>query len=83
LKPGATGRDIAELLDHRAKRTRVLGWKAGRRGPPQWAIDLLVARLTARNARDLAIAAKVKAGPGLKAGARNLAAYRVRKAREG
>jgi hypothetical protein len=81
VKPGATGKDLVELLDGRAERTRALHWRAGRRGPPQWAIDLLIAKLTAQHARQLAIAAKAKPGRGLKAGAKNLAIYLQKKSR--
>jgi hypothetical protein len=75
LKPGASGRDIAELLDNKVSRHLALHWKAGRSMPPAWAIDLLRGKLARRHEQERAIADKAKPGPGLKAGARNLAAY--------
>lgn len=82
LQPGASGSDIAKLLDHRAERTRICHWKAGRRGAPQWAIDLLRAKLTARHARELELASRAIAGPGLAAGAKNLAAWKARQSKQ-
>jgi hypothetical protein len=82
LHPGAGGRTIVKLLDGRAERTRVLHWKAGRRGTPQWAIDLLRRKLAERHAQELevdAIAAAAPPRPGLRAGAKNLAAYNARR----
>jgi hypothetical protein len=82
LHPGATGTDLAALLDGKAGRTVVLAWKAGRRGTPQWAIDLLREKLRQRHERERAIsdkAAAAPARPGLKAGAKNLAAYLARR----
>lgn len=79
LKPGATGADMVALLDGRAQRTRALDWKAGRYGPPAWAIDLLRAKLQQRHEKESAIAARAKPGPGLRAGAKNLAEYLARR----
>jgi hypothetical protein len=86
LQPGATGSQIAALLDHRAKRTLVLEWKAGRCHPPAWALDLLASKLLTHGAAFTDVAERIKMipeRPGLKAGARNLAEWRVKKAREG
>lgn len=80
LKPGATGSDMVALLDGRTQRTRTLDWKAGRYGPPAWAIDLLRAKLRQRHEKESAIAARAKPGPGLQAGAKNLAVYLARRA---
>lgn len=84
LLPTATGSDIAALLDHRAKRTTVLQWMAGRAHAPRWALELLAAKLTARAEIDLAaarMAAGAKERPGLAAGAKNLAAWKARQKR--
>lgn len=82
LKPGATGRDIAALLNHRAERTLTLHWKAGRRRPPPWALHLLAAKIRASAEERRSIAEELEAlpeRPGLKAGARNLAEYLARR----
>jgi len=79
LRPGATGKDLVELLDGRAPRLNALHWRAGRAGPPAWAIDLLRDKLYQRHERERAIADKAKPGPGLRAGAKNLAAYLARR----
>lgn len=84
LHPGAGGRTIAKLLDHRARRTAVLNWRAGRRGTPQWALDLLAAKLHARSTEHLAIVARAKQAPprpSLKAGAANIRAWHARRPR--
>lgn len=83
LQPGATGRDAAALLDHRAKRTTVLQWIAGRAHAPRWALQILADKLTERAQTPLTIAAELRAmpdRPGLRAGAINLARYRARSA---
>jgi hypothetical protein len=77
IKPGATGRDIVELLDGRVQRTVALNWRSGRRAPPQWAIDRLRQRWQAIEQAAAADLAQLRPGPGLKAGARNLAAWRA------
>lgn len=82
LHPGATGRDLVELLDGRAKRNAALHWYAGRNNPPPWALQLLAAKLRASAeplraiARDLE---RIPERPGLRAGAKNLAAYLARR----
>lgn len=80
LHPGATGRDLVSLLDGKAERTRVLHWAAGRRGTPQWAIDLLRAKLKRKHEHERAIANSLSAGPGKQAGTLNLLRYRARRA---
>ena len=79
LKPGATGSDIAKMLDGKANRRRALHWKAGRAKPPAWACDMLKEKLRQRHERERKIADRLEPGPGLKAGARNLAEYLARK----
>ena len=77
LRPGATGRDLVELLEGKAERTRALHWKAGRVGAPLWAIELLQTKIRQRHERERMIVEAAKPGPGLKAGAINLARYRA------
>jgi hypothetical protein len=86
LLPGATGSQIAALLDHKAKRTTVLQWVAGRHPAPRWAMDILAAKHRARAAMHLAIAEtadKAKPGPGKKAGTRNLLKWKAERAARG
>ena len=82
LRPGATGKDLVELLDGRVERTCALHWRAGRRGAPQWALQLLADKIE-RDARERLERAnrlrQTKERPGLKAGALNLAKWRARK----
>lgn len=67
--------DLVEVFNGRANRTTIANWKAGRHPPPQWAIDRL-RQLADEFVGDMqADLDKLKPGPGLKAGARNLAAY--------
>lgn len=80
LKPGASGRDIAELLDGKVTRLNALHWKAGRSKPPAWAVELLRAKLQRKHEHERAIVSELEIGPGLKAGAINLARYRARRA---
>lgn len=79
IKPGATGRDIVELLDGKVQRTVALNWRSGRRTPPQWAIDRLRQRWHAIALAADADLAQMKTGPGKKAGTRNLLAYLARR----
>ena len=82
LRPGATGRDLVELLDGKANRTTALHWRSGRRGVPQWAIEILRDKLRRRHERERLIAdhiATLPERPGLRAGAKNLAAYLARR----
>jgi hypothetical protein len=81
LHPGAGGRTIVKLLDGKAKRTTTLDWRGGRRGAPQWALDLLAAKLRAQGIERLALADRASRAPprpGKQAGAKNLAAWKAR-----
>jgi hypothetical protein len=80
LKPGATGRDLVELLDRRARRTQALAWRSGRRGTPKWAIDLLIAKIHARASATLSALERFKSVPDRPGyvGAKNLAAWKAR-----
>ena len=76
LHPGATGSDLVELLDGRAKRTTALQWQAGRCHAPRWAIETLVQKIRAQAESRAAIAQELESlpdRPGRKAGSRNLA----------
>lgn len=75
-------RDLVQLFDGRVNRTTIANWKAGRRGPPQWAIDRILARWEERDQTTRATIAKIEKGPGLSVGARNLAIYREKISRE-
>jgi hypothetical protein len=82
LQPGASGHAIVALLDGKAKRTTALGWRAGRRHAPQWALQLLARKIRERSLSTLELANHLdaqKERPGLKAGALNLAKWRARK----
>jgi hypothetical protein len=79
LKPGATHREAAELLDGKAKRTTAGDWLAGRRHAPQWALDMLADKIQVRASALQRVAIetrKTPKRPGKQAGARNLAIYR-------
>jgi len=81
LHPGASGREVAALLDNRISRYVGCHWKAGRRQAPKWALDILAAKIQARADESAAIADRLRAAPerpGLKAGAINLARWRAR-----
>lgn len=82
IEPGATGSKIAALLDHKAKRTTVLQWYAGRWHAPQWALHLLARKIRADALPRLAIADQLDNlpdRPGKSVGAKNLAAYLARR----
>jgi hypothetical protein len=82
LHPGATGKAIVEILDGKTNRTTALHWRSGRRRAPKWVIALLADKLRQRQAREAAIAdraIRAPERPGLKAGAKNLAAYLARR----
>jgi len=82
LKPGATGSDIAALLDHKVSRHCALNWKAGRHPPPAWALALLAQKVRAQASHRFAIAHdldQMKTGPGRKAETRNIMAYNAKR----
>jgi len=82
LAPGAGGRTIARLLKGKATRHAALNWKAGRRGTPKWALDMLADEIARRHEQERQVlerARQTKERPGLKAGALNLAKWRARK----
>lgn len=84
LRPGATGSVIAALLDHRAERTVVLHWKAGRRQAPRWALQLLARKIREQALPALELANQLdneKERLGLSAGALNLRRYHANKNR--
>jgi hypothetical protein len=85
LLPGATGSQIAALLDHRTSRELANHWKAGRRTPAPWALDILERKVRDRaNALQSTLerlrVAKAKPGPGKKAGTRNLLKWKAERA---
>ena len=80
LWPNATGQELVALFDGRAAVTTIANWRAGRRGIPAWAIDRLHQRIDERSAQAKRHLQHVAPGPGLKAGAINLARYRARSA---
>ena len=84
-RPGATGKDLVELFDGKAERTRALHWKAGRRQPPQWALDVLQAKLERQlteRREALERARQLRPGVGRRAGRINLAKWRVEQAKK-
>ena len=82
LKPGATGKQAAALLDNKVSRNVACNWLAGRRQAPQWALRTLARKIRSEALPRLAIADHLDNVPertGLKAGAKNLAAYLARR----
>jgi len=71
--------DPVAFFGRRADRTTIAHWKAARRTVPEWARDALRSRwraLELEAARDLDA---LPAGPGKKAGTRNIMAYNARR----
>lgn len=84
LHPDASGSAIVDLLDGRTKRTTALGWRAGRRHAPQWAMQLLARKIQARADQLAKVASEArneKERLGLSAGALNLRKYHANKNR--
>ena len=71
--------NLTALFGHRANRTTIANWIAGRYAAPQWAIDRLTQEWQAVDAAMRADLAQTKAGPGRKAGTRNIMAYNARR----
>lgn len=80
LKPGATGRDIVNLLDGKANRTTALDWRSGRRAPPQWAIDRLRQRIVACAVDGIDAIGLAEPGVGRQANAIHIRRYNARRA---
>lgn len=66
---------IRALFDNRVGWTAIDNWFAGRRNPPQWALDCVAAR----GAAILDPLALVKPGPGYVAGKHNLPCFQKEK----
>jgi hypothetical protein len=84
---GASVKAFLAVFDGRASMSAINHWRYGTRHAPQWARELLAAKLEAayRNTHPLDLAARLRqmpAGPGLAAGARNLAEWKARKNRD-
>lgn len=73
LAPNDRPETIRALFDGRASHHTIRDWRRGKAPAPQWALDLLGAKLSA----PLASLQKEKAGPGIKAGFGNLNAWRA------
>lgn len=75
---------LLDLFDRRASYASITAWRFGWRRAPQWAADLIRSKLAARAADDIAAgqALKPPIGKGWNKGAKTLAAWRERKARE-
>lgn len=77
--------DLARIEDPtaffagRVHRTTIANWKAGRHPVPQWAIDALRQRWQELDTIAHQKIARIKAGPGRKAGTRNIMAYLARR----
>jgi len=72
-------RDPVSFFDHRADRTTIANWKAGRHPPPAWAVDRLRLRWQELETHGRAILQRIPKGPGRKAGTRNIMAWRARR----
>lgn len=60
IMPGASWRTAPAALDYRASRHTIRDWCRGKRGTPQWALDLMAAKLEARAAKPLALGATLR-----------------------
>jgi len=69
---------LVSLFDGRASYHTIRDWRRGKNSAPQWAIDLLHAKISAPLAR----LAQQKAGPGRGAGYRNLGSWRAARNQE-
>lgn len=67
------------LFGNRVHKSTISNWIAGRYAPAQWAVDRVQQEILRQNAEAAAIAEAAKAGPGRKAGTRNIMAYNARR----
>jgi len=82
LAPGCGSRRLVPWFDGRATPPQIADWLSGRRNVPQWAIDLINAKLAARYESERQATAQIKTGPGsAKAGAYALARWRASRRR--
>lgn len=81
LPPPIAPKKLVALFENRATYGAIQGWRFGRRGPPQWATELLDRKLGALAARLTSIRPGVRsaAGPGKAAGNQNIRAYHARR----
>lgn len=77
--PDATISELVEIFDRRASRGTISDWRSGCQSMPQWARDILRAKLATQRAQLDAIILMIEEekAPGKRAGARNLAIWRA------
>jgi hypothetical protein len=79
LAPGASCSELVPLFDGRVCRQQIATWRAGRRRPARWALELLATKIDQLHRETRAALLANETGPGRKAGARNLAEYLARR----
>ena len=85
LLPRPTIAGLVELFDSRVTYDAIKSWRQERRNTPQWAIDLLAAKIQARAdylAHGARRIAAIIPGPGRIAAAANIRAWNERRAKE-
>lgn len=80
LMPGARRKALAALVDSRVHWETVRAWRDGRNRPPQWALDLINAKLMAHGARYLELANTPAPAFNRKGAIENLNRYRAAQA---
>lgn len=76
LVPSGSYREMVAIFGGRAPRQTVKDWRRGYSRPPQWALDMLLARLSPY-VEMLRILEQTAPGPGKRAGARNIMEWRA------
>jgi hypothetical protein len=79
LAPGARGAALVPLFDGKASRRQIANWRAGIRGVPLWAVELLRTKIRTESQHRIQRASQMKEGPGLKAGTNNIKQWHARK----
>ena len=64
LCPGARGKDLLVLFQHRTTKQKICDWRKGRRWPPAWALDILRAELKRQQDEAKELFRQIPVGPG-------------------
>jgi hypothetical protein len=76
IAPGASARAIQNLFGPKADLRLIAYWKAGKRWPPDWVVQVLQSELDKVAARAVTTKARLRPGPGLKGNRANLKPFR-------
>jgi hypothetical protein len=76
VAPGASARAVQKLFGPKADLRLISYWKAGKRWPPDWIVQVLQSELDKVAAQAVTTKARLQSGPGRKGNRANLKPFR-------